>query len=467
MKKHLIILFLVSAAVRIVFALVFDTAMPHYGMSYHYAELAYMVASGNGYGRIGGAESTDETLKNFSWELAKEGEKINPTTELPFELEKIVPEDFRPPAYPYFLAGIYRLFGEPLFLYATLIQALLGAFLPVVIFFTAKKLFGQDIAVCAAWLSAFYPPLIFIQLQPLADPFQVFFIMLALFCFICGTDEKLNFFWLSLSGAAIGIGYLFRVEIFLLIPVFCLLLFYLFRFSLRTLKGIAVVLVCCAIFIGPWVVWTHQKTGYWYLASGSGMAAWLGIAERENKWGAVLDDWHAEGLVRAQGYDFGQGPAADRWFKKRVAAAFKEEPAFFLISAIQRIPQVIAPPFFWGYENPQRTKGFYSYFRLKENLNFYQIIFRNKTYILKAFWDRLLIALISLLAAISMIFIVCQYRSFPKKVILFLSIPLSFIIARICIRVVEHLMVLLLPFQLIALAVLLVEIRRLFSRQRV
>lgn len=465
MKKHLIILFIVSAVVRIAFALVFDTARPHYGMSYHYAELAYMIASGNGYSRLYGTERAGTTLNNLSLELGKEGKKINHSTELPFEFKKIVLEDFRPPAYPYFLAAIYRLFGEPLFLYATLIQALLGAFLPVLVFFVTRKLFGQDAAVCAAWLSALYPPLIFIQLQPLADAFQIFFIVLALFCFICGADEKFSLFWLGLGGAAIGIGYLFRVEILLLIPVFCLLLFYLFRFSMRTLKGIAAVLVCCAVFITPWVLRNHQKTGYWYLTSGAGMAAWLGIAERENKWGAVLDDEHAEGLAGAQGYDFGQGPGADRWFKKKVAAAFKEDPVYFLVSALHRVPQVIATPFFWGYENPWRTKGFYSYFRLKENLNFYQIILRNKTYILKAFWDRLLIAFISLLATISMFFIACKYRCSPEKAILFLGIPLSFMLARIGIRVVEHLMALLLPFQLISLAVLFTQIRPLFLRR--
>lgn len=466
MKKHLISLFIVSAVARMVFAFVFDTARPHYGMSFHYAELAYMLSSGHGYSRICGVERTSGVLEKLSLELDKEKKKISPSTTLPFDCNKIVPEDFRPWAYPYFLFIIYKLFGEPLFLHTTLIQALLGAFLPILVFFLTQKLFSRDAAVCAAWLTAFYPPLVFIQLQPLADAFQIFFVVLALFCFICGVDEKFKFFWLGLSGAAIGIGYLFRVEIILLIPVFCLLLFYLFRLSIRTLKGIAAVLVCSAVFITPWVVRNHQETGYWCFTPGSGMAAWLGIAERENKWGAVLGDEYAEGLARAEGYDFGQSPGADMWFKKKVRAAFKEVPVYFLVSAFYRIPQVIAAPFFWGYENPWRTKGFFSYFRLKENLNFYQIILRNKMYILKAFWERWIIALISLLATSSMIFIAWRYRRSPEKAILFLSVPVSFMLARISIRVVEHLMAVLLPFQLISLAVLFTRSLPIFLRQK-
>lgn len=465
MKKHLIILFIASVIVRIIYVWMFHTWEPHYGMSPHYAELAYMLATGSGYNRLPLKHDLDRTLNSLSIELDKKGEKIHPSTELPFDRNNTIAEYWRPPGYPFFLFLIYELFGEPLFFYATLFQALIGSFLPVVIYFIGIKLFNKKIAICSMWLSAVYLPLLFIQLQPLPDGFQILMLMLALYFFIYSILDKRPA-WFPLCGLIIGIGFLFRAEIFALIPLFSLILLALCRPVKLAIKGTIAICFCAAIFITPWVVRNHNTTGHWYITTGSGAVAWLGIAERNNDWGAVLQDAHVHWMAREHGFDSAVTPDADKWLHQKVRIAFKEDPLYFVVGAIYRLPEVFATPFHWGYTNPARTKGFRSHFRLKENLDFFQTIFQNKAYILKAFWDRWITAFTSLVATLSMIFMGIKCRHDPKKLILFLSIPVSFMLLRIGIRSLPRYLTMLIPFQLIALSFMFFGVKKYFSRKR-
>jgi len=434
-------------------------------MSPHYAELAYMLASGNGYKRLPLKHDLNRTLNSLSVDLDKKGKKIDSSTKVPFDANELIPEYWRAPGYPYFLVLLYNIFGEPLFLYTTITQALIGSFFPIIIFFIGVKLFNKKIAVCSMWLTCFYPPLLFTQLQPLPDGFQIMAFTLALCFLIYGVYEK-KAAWFFLSGTTIGLGFLFRAEIFSLIPLFSLILLICYRPLKGAIKGIVVIAICSGIFITPWIFRNHNTTGHWDITTGSGIVAWLGIAERENKWGAVLEDAHAHRIAIEQGFDSGNDPRADKWFQKKVKQAFVEDPLYFAISALYRLPEVLATPFHWGYNNPNRTKGFRRHFRLKENLDFFETIFQNKKYILKAFWDRWITAGISLLATFSMIFMGVKYRHDPKKLLLFLSIPVSFMLLRIGIRSLPRYLTMVIPFQLMALSFMFFELKAYFSRRR-
>jgi Dolichyl-phosphate-mannose-protein mannosyltransferase len=71
------------------------------------------------------------------------------------------PSAFRPPGYPYFLAGVYKVAGHRVRA-ARLAQALLGTAVVALIALLAWRLWDRRVALIAAALAAVYPPLIIV-----------------------------------------------------------------------------------------------------------------------------------------------------------------------------------------------------------------------------------------------------------------------------------------------------------------
>ena len=77
----------------------------------------------------------------------------------PFRIET-GPTAWMPPAYPWLLAGIFRVFGVRTyasFLAAVALNILCSAFTCIPIFFAGKRIGGLTVAALAAWLWAFFP----------------------------------------------------------------------------------------------------------------------------------------------------------------------------------------------------------------------------------------------------------------------------------------------------------------------
>jgi tetratricopeptide (TPR) repeat protein len=69
---------------------------------------------------------------------------------------------FRPPGYPYFLSGIYRIFGRDA-LVPRIIQMLIGVLSCGLLFLIARKIFGNHIAFISGLLIAFYWAFVFYE----------------------------------------------------------------------------------------------------------------------------------------------------------------------------------------------------------------------------------------------------------------------------------------------------------------
>ncbi len=77
----------------------------------------------------------------------------------PFRIET-GPTAWMPPAYPWLLAGIFRVFGVRTyasFLAAVALNILCSTFTCIPIYFTGKRMSGIAVAAVAAWLWAFFP----------------------------------------------------------------------------------------------------------------------------------------------------------------------------------------------------------------------------------------------------------------------------------------------------------------------
>ncbi|HZN02181.1 MAG TPA: tetratricopeptide repeat protein [Candidatus Polarisedimenticolia bacterium] len=75
---------------------------------------------------------------------------------------------WQPPLYPYFLAVLFRLFGERMIVVVTA-QAALGALTCVLVAWIGARLWGWKAGVVASLLAAFYGPLVHFDAQPLVS----------------------------------------------------------------------------------------------------------------------------------------------------------------------------------------------------------------------------------------------------------------------------------------------------------
>jgi len=70
------------------------------------------------------------------------------------------PTAFVMPLYPCFVGGLFFLFG-PRVLAVRLVQLIVAAAVPLLIYYVARNVFNRRAALAAAWLGALYPPFVF------------------------------------------------------------------------------------------------------------------------------------------------------------------------------------------------------------------------------------------------------------------------------------------------------------------
>ena len=124
---------------------------------------------------------------------------------------------FRAPLYPWFLGGVFALFGEGLLL-PRLIQAALGASCTLLVYLIARRVFERRAATVAALLSATYWVTLFydaeLLLEVLATPLYLLGIWLTL-----GLSDRQTRPRSFLAGAVWGLSAITRPNVLLFIPL--------------------------------------------------------------------------------------------------------------------------------------------------------------------------------------------------------------------------------------------------------
>ena len=135
------------------------------------------------------------------------------------------PTALRPPGYPFFLAVIYRIFGES-HLVVRIIQSLLGIISCWGIYLIGKAWGGIKTGLTALGLSCFYPPFISYYYAPrgiLSETLYVFLFIFFLYYLISGIKEHpKSSLCLGVSGLFLGLVTLTR-GVTLLLPIVVLL----------------------------------------------------------------------------------------------------------------------------------------------------------------------------------------------------------------------------------------------------
>jgi len=162
------------------------------------------------------------------------------------------PTAFAPPLYPYFLAGINRVFGSnPMVV--RLFQALFGGLVCLAVYRMARGLFGERAGLLAMAACAVYPDLVvmtgYLYTETLFMAFTCWSFV-RLLSALSPSGTRRDAFW---AGALFGLGILTR-HVLLFFPVFLLVLLAVFRRARPHFRKALVFASVAYALVVPWLI---------------------------------------------------------------------------------------------------------------------------------------------------------------------------------------------------------------------
>ncbi|MFC1804620.1 ArnT family glycosyltransferase [Candidatus Omnitrophota bacterium] len=188
----------------------------------------------------------------------------------------------RMPLYPMFLAGIYTVFGHNYFA-VKIIQAILGAFLCLIIYFITSQIYSKTTALLAALIVAIYKPFIsgfnyYGGPGYLLSEYFYMFILGITFLIAMFFLRKENKIFGALFGLTMGLAILTRPE-FALYPILLLVYFFcLVKFSIKKVfRRYLIIYIFIVLTLAPWVARNYMiEKKFIPLTTHGGLIFWHG-----------------------------------------------------------------------------------------------------------------------------------------------------------------------------------------------
>lgn len=228
-----------------------------------------------------------------------------------------------PPLYPFFLVGVYELFGrDPISV--ALVQIGLDVLVVLLIYWIGRRFAGEAVGLLAAAFYGFYPYLLYQNLT-LNDTGLFILLLAAAIWAAYRANDTHGGRWALMLGICCGLGALTKTLIVLILPLLALWWWHGigFRQALRLslIAGIALVLV-----ITPWVIRNTRLQGELVLISTNDGS---NLHQGNN---ACVADYLARGWD-AQWVNCIQKPPAnlneveaDRWHRQQAITYLREHP---------------------------------------------------------------------------------------------------------------------------------------------
>ena len=457
-RRPVLLLLAVAAALAVRLGMVLFSQWQT-GMTLEYLGGAYMMAADYGYSRteIHRWIQVKRDLASYSKALSEDGRQIDRDHRPKIESDALIPQQWRLPGYSAFLLAVYRVFGEPLEQWAGIVGAVIGAFTPLLVYAIAVGMFRRPgAAMGAAWIAAIYPPLAVTSAMLLPVGLWLMILLVALLCIVQGAKSEGGraYLWFLLGGLAIGLSCYFRSNGFYLWIFFGAALLITMAGFLRPILSTCVLALGVFAALAPWAIRNYDASGVLLWGStGTGSTIWKSIGEYKNPWNVKNLDTVATKLAKKNGFESDGTIEADQWFKDKVKVYVREDPMFFVKAAAKRLMWQIAPPFETGYVNPHRTKGMFSHFRNEEGLSPMQVLVRHPGYVVRAYWERILVMLVSALGTLSIFalyFLKPDNKDHLRQTIILSVIPVYFIIIHALIVNHPRYLTPIIPLQIIA-----------------
>jgi 4-amino-4-deoxy-L-arabinose transferase-like glycosyltransferase len=169
------------------------------------------------------------------------------------------PTAFRPPAFPYFLAGVYKVSGtssqHDRWTAGLIAGALMGMLSVALIALLALEVWGRRVALVAAALAAVYLPFISVGTSLLSESIFIPFELGAALAALRYRRAPHRYRWAIAAGALCGLAVLTRSNgLYLLLPIAIALWSGGRRLSWRELAAPAVAVACAALTVAPWTI---------------------------------------------------------------------------------------------------------------------------------------------------------------------------------------------------------------------
>lgn len=189
------------------------------------------------------------------------------------------------PLYPLVSGLVYLAVGN-LELASDILYVLFGALLALPVFLLARRLYGREVGLWAAWLVSFYPALTgaVIFWGTMTEPIYYFLVFMGFWALLVGVeDERLAGY--AGAGAAFALAYLTRPEAIGYLAaaaLFCLVVLLLER-RLLCWRSLGYLGACGLVFLAlifPYAAYVHSQTGSWQVTEKAGVTfiTCLGLA---------------------------------------------------------------------------------------------------------------------------------------------------------------------------------------------
>jgi 4-amino-4-deoxy-L-arabinose transferase-like glycosyltransferase len=383
--------------------------MPQNTMSIVYFCQGYGICAGYGYVSENWGEKPFHNLTELR-KLVDQGLHVTPQTAPQFGEKAFFPEMLHPPGMALLVAAIHWVTGMRVDLYFEILGMLLDTTSACLFYWMVWKFFSERIAFMAGLIYALYPPLAFsTTLDRLSESYLPILILASLVFVLQstrGSGRKVALWWL-LAGLMVGISSYLRPD-YLMVPVaygFALWI-YTRRFWRSMLAMITIQAVALTV-LTPWAYRNHQLCGRWIFTSTSvGWTLFAGLGEYNNPWGYIGLDENIAVEAHKQGFYAPESPEADSYFRNLFWQSIRNKPLGYLSAIVKRVPMAILAPQTFGFKNPNKTSRFTD--ALEQGKDRYNVILSKPLYVIKAYWEYLLMAAISvagLLCSLLMLFL--------------------------------------------------------------
>ncbi|HKO27668.1 MAG TPA: glycosyltransferase family 39 protein [Solirubrobacteraceae bacterium] len=164
------------------------------------------------------------------------------------------PSAFRPPAYPYLLAGVYALSGDSRTA-GRVVGCALGAVSVLLMYVLAAALWGPGLGLLAAAIAAVFPPLVLLSVALNSEVLFVPFELAAICAAVLYRQGRGGTPLLVAAGAACGLAALTRPNGWILVvPLVWAVWLRSGGLGRRLLGRAAVVLLAAAVVVAPWSI---------------------------------------------------------------------------------------------------------------------------------------------------------------------------------------------------------------------
>lgn len=179
-----------------------------------------------------------------------------------------------PPIYPFFLAGVFYLFGNKIIV-AQLSKVFLIAFSCMIIMHLGKTVFNEKIGLISGLLMAIHPVIVTSSFRLLTEALSIFQVVVFSYVLTCAYLKKKVYLYV-LSGIILGLLTLTRP----ILVLFPFLLFIFIPLKYRSLPGIRYVcylMVPFVLIVSAWTLRNYCQTKLFIpIASGGELEIWNG-----------------------------------------------------------------------------------------------------------------------------------------------------------------------------------------------